>query len=63
MLESVICGLPTDSSTPDLIPPDPSADSTRRELHTTYKQLFTQKFVLALAAFILIYVGIEVSIG
>lgn len=47
----------------DLLPPDPSADSSRRELRATYKQIFTQKFILALAAFMVVYVGIEVSIG
>ncbi|KAG8917944.1 hypothetical protein FRC01_002115 [Tulasnella sp. 417] len=32
-------------------------------MQNTYKHIFTQKFVMILAAFILIYVGIEVSIG
>ncbi|KAG9017974.1 hypothetical protein FRB90_012799 [Tulasnella sp. 427] len=47
----------------DLIPSDPSSDKTKVATKSTYKQLFTQKFVLALSAFILIYVGIEVAIG
>ncbi|KAG9031576.1 hypothetical protein FS837_002948, partial [Tulasnella sp. UAMH 9824] len=47
----------------DLIPPEPSSEPSRIAIHSTYKQIFTQKFVLTLAVFILIYVGIEVSIG
>ncbi|KAG8968041.1 hypothetical protein FRC05_001674 [Tulasnella sp. 425] len=47
----------------DLLPPDPSSEPSKVALQTTYKKIFTQKFVLTLAVFILIYVGIEVSVG
>ncbi|KAG8895850.1 hypothetical protein FRC00_006805 [Tulasnella sp. 408] len=45
----------------DLIPVNESAE--KFALKTTYKQIFTQKLVITLAFFILVYVGIEVSIG
>ncbi|KIO19920.1 hypothetical protein M407DRAFT_82133, partial [Tulasnella calospora MUT 4182] len=47
----------------DLIPSESSSERSEVATRSTYKHIFTQKFVITLAAFILIYVGIEVSIG
>ncbi|KAG9041350.1 hypothetical protein FS837_012378 [Tulasnella sp. UAMH 9824] len=47
----------------DLILTEPSSERSEVAIKSTYKHIFTQKFVIILAAFILIYVGIEVSIG